>query len=95
MYGVERLPDEEVEAAAARLGWERRDAKLVRVYEHPDFGRAMEFVNTVAQLAEGANHHPDIAISWSTVELTLWTHSAGGITAADVEMAGAIDDLRA
>jgi 4a-hydroxytetrahydrobiopterin dehydratase len=93
MDDVERLPDDEVEAAASRLGWEHRDDKLVRLYEHADFGRAMEFVNTVAQLAEGANHHPDIAISWNKVELTLWTHSAGGITAADVEMAGAIDDL--
>ena len=91
---MERLPDEEVQAAADRLGWERRDDRLVRVYEHRDFGQAMEFVNTLAQLAEAANHHPDIAISWNKVELSLWTHTAGGVTAADVEMAGAIDGLR-
>ncbi|MGH9282942.1 MAG: 4a-hydroxytetrahydrobiopterin dehydratase, partial [Acidimicrobiales bacterium] len=91
---MERLPDEEVQAAAEVLGWERRDDRLVRVYEHPDFGRAMEFVNTVAQLAEATNHHPDIAIRWNKVELALWTHTAGGVTAADVEMAGAIDGLR-
>ena len=91
---MERLPDEEVEAAARRLGWDRRDDRLVRVFEHRDFGTAMEFVNTVAQMAEAANHHPDIAISWNKVELTLWTHSAGGVTSADVEMAGAIEGLR-
>lgn len=91
---MERLSDDEVDAAAARLGWERQGEKLVRVFEHADFGHAMEFVNTVAQLAEAANHHPDIAISWSKVELTLWTHTVGGITGADVEMAGAIEGLR-
>ena len=90
---MERLSDEEVEAAASRLGWERRGDRLVRVVERNDFGAAMEFVNTVAQLAEAANHHPDIAISWNKVELTLWTHTAGGVTSADVEMAGAIEGL--
>lgn len=95
MGGVERLSDDEISAAAQRLGWEHRDAKLVRVVERRDFASAMEFVNTVAMLAESANHHPDIAISWNKVELSLSTHSAGGITAADVEMAGAIEGLLA
>ncbi len=90
---MERLPDEAVEAAATRLGWERRDDKLVRVVERKDFGQAMEFVNTLAQLAEAANHHPDISIRWNTVELSLWTHTAGGVTQADVDMAAAIEGL--
>lgn len=90
---MERLPDEAIEAAASRLGWERRGDKLVRVVQRKDFGEAMELVNTVAQMAEATNHHPDISISWNTVELSLWTHTAGGITAADVEMAGAIEGL--
>jgi len=93
MAGVDRLADDAVAAAADRLGWERKDDKLVRVVERRDFGAAMEFVNTVAMLAEAANHHPDIAISWNRVELTLWTHTAGGITDADVESAGAIEGL--
>ena len=90
---MDRLPDDEIMAAAERLGWEHRDQKLVRVVERKDFGAAMEFVNTVAMLAESANHHPDIAISWNKVELSLWTHTVGGVTAADVEMAGAIEGL--
>ena len=90
---MDRLPDEAVDGAASRLGWERRDEKLVRVVERKDFGHAMEFVNTVAQLAEAANHHPDISIRWNTVELTLWTHTAGGVTQADVDMAAAIEGL--
>ena len=92
---MERLPDDAVEAAAAGLGWERRDEKLVRVFERHDFGAAMQFVNTVAQLAEAANHHPDISIRWNKVELVLWTHTAGGVTQADVDMAGAIEGLLA
>ncbi|HEX2700445.1 MAG TPA: 4a-hydroxytetrahydrobiopterin dehydratase [Acidimicrobiales bacterium] len=90
---MERLPDDEVAAAAERLGWERKGDKLVRLVERKDFGAAMEFVNTVAMLAEAANHHPDIAISWNKVELALWTHTAGGVTDADVELAGAIEGL--
>ncbi|MGI8685458.1 MAG: 4a-hydroxytetrahydrobiopterin dehydratase [Acidimicrobiales bacterium] len=90
---MDRLSDDEVASAAERLGWELRDEKLVKVVERKDFGAAMEFVNAVAMLADSANHHPDIAISWNKVELTLWTHTVGGITDADVEMAGAIEGL--
>lgn len=82
-----------MQAAAERLGWDLRDDKLVRVVVRHDFGAAMEFVNGVALLAEASNHHPDIAIHWNEVELTLWTHTAGGVTEADVEMAAAIEDL--
>ena len=90
---MERLSDDEVAQAAERLGWERQGDKLVKVVELRDFGAAMEFVNTVAQLAEATNHHPDICIRWNKVELALWTHTAGGVTSADVEMAGAIEGL--
>jgi 4a-hydroxytetrahydrobiopterin dehydratase len=90
---VERLSDDAVDAAASGLGWERKGDRLVRIVERQDFGHAMEFVNTVAQMAEAANHHPDITIRWNIVELTLWTHTAGGVTQADVEMAGAIEGL--
>lgn len=90
---MERLADDDVAAAADRLGWERQDDKLVRTFVYENFARAMEFVNTLAQLAEAANHHPDIAIRWNTVELALWTHTAGGVTQADVDMAAAVNGL--
>lgn len=90
---MERLPDEAVTQAAERLGWERQGDKLVRLVERPNFASAMEFVNTVAQMAEAANHHPDITIRSNKVELALWTHTAGGVTSADVEMAAAIEGL--
>lgn len=90
---MERLADDAVEEAAKRLGWERRGDKLVRVVVRDNFGAAMEFVNAVAQLAEAVNHHPDIAIHWNEVELALWTHTAGGVTQADIDMAGGIEGL--
>ena len=70
--------------------WEERDGRLVLTVEKADFAEALAFVNRVGALAEARNHHPDIAISWNTVTLTQWSHSAGGITDADVELAQAI-----
>jgi len=68
----------------------------VRDLRFPDFAAAMAYVNRVAALAEEVNHHPDILVhGWNNVRLTLSTHSVGGLTRADVEMAGRIDDVPA
>ena len=72
-------------------GWSRRGDALTRTYQFRNFVDAMEFVNRVASLAEGANHHPDIDIRYSKVTLTLSTHDAGGITANDLNLAKAVD----
>lgn len=74
--------------------WEVQDGRLVLTVKKADFAEAMAFVNRVAELAEARNHHPDIAVSWNTVTLTQWSHSAGGITDADVELAKEIATLR-
>ena len=58
-----------------------------------DFAAALAWVNEVGRLAEQRNHHPDINISWNTVTLRLTTHSAGGLTSADVDLAADIDKL--
>ncbi len=64
-----------------------------RRWSRKDFAAAMVFVNQVAELAEARNHHPDIAISWNKVTLTLSTHYAGGLTQLDLDLAAAIDAL--
>lgn len=75
-------------------GWRDDGEALTRDLEFPDFAAAMAYVNQVAELAEEANHHPDIAIhGWNKVRLQLFTHSEGRITDADRAMARRIDEL--
>jgi 4a-hydroxytetrahydrobiopterin dehydratase len=70
--------------------WHLESGKLVRDWNFPDFVQAMAFVNHVAQLAESANHHPDIDIRYNKVRLALVSHDAGGITERDLKMASRI-----
>jgi 4a-hydroxytetrahydrobiopterin dehydratase len=94
-----RLSDEAIEAGLEGLAWERdeRDDRdgdaIVKTVVRPDFVAALAWVNQVGELAESRNHHPDIAISWNKVTLTLSTHSAGGLTQLDLDLAAAIDGL--
>ena len=79
-------------AALARLpGWTRTGRAIARTYRFADFRGALAFVNRVGELAERHNHHPDIAIHYNQVTLTLWSHDAGGVTERDVRLAAAID----
>jgi 4a-hydroxytetrahydrobiopterin dehydratase len=74
--------------------WREEDNALVKDYKVADFATAMGFVNQVAEMAEAANHHPDILIhGWNQVRLTLSTHSQGQVTQADRDLAAAIDGL--
>jgi 4a-hydroxytetrahydrobiopterin dehydratase len=74
--------------------WREQDGALVRDAEFADFAAAMAFVNRVAEAAEAAGHHPDILLhGWNKVRLTLTTHSAGGLTDADRDLAARIDGL--
>jgi 4a-hydroxytetrahydrobiopterin dehydratase len=74
--------------------WREEGAALVRDFSFPDFGTAMGFVNQVAEMAEAANHHPDILVHGrNKVRLTLSTPSAGAPTQADHDLAAAIDGL--
>ncbi len=74
-------------------GWSRDGSAIVRTVERADFRGALLYVGAVAYLAEEANHHPDILIQWNRVTLTLSTHSAGGLTAADFALARRISAL--
>ena len=67
--------------------WNDVDDALERTFEFDDFRGALAFVNRVGELAESENHHPDIAIHYSKVTLRWWTHTAGGITDRDRELA--------
>ncbi|WP_106398090.1 4a-hydroxytetrahydrobiopterin dehydratase [Actinocorallia populi] len=73
--------------------WENTGHALVREFVFSDFAGAMAFVNRVAQIAEEQGHHPDIAIRWNKVTLTLSTHTSGGLTDKDFRLAEAVDGL--
>ncbi|HEU5104215.1 MAG TPA: 4a-hydroxytetrahydrobiopterin dehydratase [Solirubrobacterales bacterium] len=88
------LSDAEITEKLASLpGWERRDGAIEKSFKREDFVGSVRFVDALVEPAEGMNHHPDVAISWDTVTVTISTHSEGGLTAADFELAGKIDAL--
>ena len=86
------LSDQDVQARLGGLeGWERDGDAIVRQFEFEDFVGSVDFVNRITPLAEAMNHHPDLAISWNKVTVTLSTHSEGGLTENDFELASKID----
>jgi 4a-hydroxytetrahydrobiopterin dehydratase len=88
------LSDSEIEERLAGLqGWERRGEAIVKSFERGDFVGSVEFVGSLVQPAEALGHHPDIEISWDSVTVRISTHSEGGLTAADFNLAAEIDGL--
>jgi 4a-hydroxytetrahydrobiopterin dehydratase len=91
---MELLTEDEISVRLPAVpGWEREGSMITAVVTRSDFRDAMLFTGVVAYLAEQANHHPDILIQWNKVTLTLSTHSAGGLTAKDFDLAGKISAL--
>jgi len=80
-------------ALAALPEWKRTGDIIARTYAFKDFPAAMKFVNVVADLAEQAQHHPDMDIRWNQVTLALTTHDAGGLTEKDFALARQCDAL--
>ena len=88
------LTDAQVAAALADLpGWAGNCASIHRAVEFPTFPAAIDGVVAVGEAAEELNHHPDMDIRWRTVTFTLSTHSAGGVTALDIDLARRIDEI--
>jgi len=90
------LSDAEIDERLVTVGeWRRHERdSIVCDLKFADFAGAIAFVNLVAEVAERANHHPDIQVhGWNRVRLTLSTHSEGALTDADFELAGEIDRL--
>jgi 4a-hydroxytetrahydrobiopterin dehydratase len=90
-----KLADAEVDERLGLLpGWSRAGEAIEKNVQLKDFAAAIALVNAVAELAEAANHHPDILVhGWNKVRLTLSTHSEGGLTEADFKLAGEIDGI--
>ena len=88
------MNDAEIEARLAEHpGWERSGAAIRKSFKRGDFVGSVNFVQRLVEPAEAMNHHPDLEISWDTVTVTISTHSEGGLTAADFELAAKVDAL--
>jgi 4a-hydroxytetrahydrobiopterin dehydratase len=88
------LEDEDLSAALKKCPeWEYEKNSINRTFEFEEFMDGIDFVNSVADIADEAQHHPDIRINYTKVTLKLTTHDAGGVTEADVELAQRVDNL--
>ena len=88
------LDDAEIERLLADFeGWERAGEAIRKEFKRDDFVGSVEFVRALVEPAEGMGHHPDLEISWDTVTVTITTHSEGGLTSNDFELARRIDAL--
>ncbi len=88
------LSDDEIAAMLGELeGWERSGDAIRKTFARGDFVGSVRFVDSLVEPAEEMGHHPDLEISWDKVTVSLSTHSAGGLTANDFELAKRIDAL--
>lgn len=88
------LEDSEIESRLADLdGWERAGDAIRKEFKRDDFVGSVKFVDALVEPAEDMGHHPDVEISWDTVTVMISTHSEGGLTANDFELAARLDAL--
>ena len=91
---ADKLSDDAVTEGLQGSLWEREGEAIVRDWTFADFKEALGWVNRIGELAEEVNHHPDIQIhDWNKVRLRLFTHSVGGLTQGDLDMARRIDKV--
>jgi 4a-hydroxytetrahydrobiopterin dehydratase len=89
-----KLTDAEIDAGLKKLsGWTRQGDAIEKSYKFKAFQDGIRFVDRVAVKADAADHHPDIDIRYTTVKMSLSTHSAGGLTKNDMQMAAEIDSV--
>jgi len=94
MWAMALLSDAEISEKLAGLsGWEQSGAAVAKSFKCGDFVGSVKFVESLVGPAEEMGHHPDLEISWDTVTVTISTHSEGGLTAADFELAAKVDAL--
>lgn len=91
---TQKLTADEIDSQLGPLeGWKAEEKAITKTFEFEGFEPAMDFVNHVASAAEEADHHPDIDIRYDKVTLKLSSHDAGGVTAKDIKLAEAIEEI--
>lgn len=93
----ELLTQDDIDARLSALhsGWSGTSEQLSRSIEFADFPTAVEFINQLAPRCEELDHHPDLSLRWRWVDIALATHSAGGVTDMDAQLAGIVDEVAA
>lgn len=92
--GVDKLEEGQVCMLMSAIpGWESREDKLHKRFTFTDFVEAMAFINRMADVAEAEGHHPDFAVHWNQVDVTVWTHAIGGLSENDFILAAKINEL--
>jgi 4a-hydroxytetrahydrobiopterin dehydratase len=90
------LSDDDIKERLKELdGWRQRGEYIVKSFDRGDFVGSVKFIDTLVEPAEEMNHHPDIAISWSQVEVAISTHAEGGLTENDFELAKKVEAVAA
>ena len=74
-------------------GWQANDNKLTRKFTFANFAESLAFVNRIGEIAEAADHHPDVSFGWGYAEISTTTHDRGGVTDVDIALASKIDEL--
>lgn len=95
--GAEPLQGEDLQTLADELNSDWKvvdDHHLEKEYSFDDFQAALDFTNRVGELAEKADHHPEICLTWGKASITIWTHSIGGLSEADFVFAAKADQLQ-
>jgi 4a-hydroxytetrahydrobiopterin dehydratase len=85
--------DEVAERLGSTGGWEFKDGALVKRFEFENFAESLKFVNKVGEIAEAADHHPDISFGWGYAELRTVTHDRGGVTDVDFALVEKINGI--
>ncbi len=89
-----KLSSEEIEASLKEInGWKVEDKFLRKNFKFENFAESLEFVNGVGEIAEKADHHPDITFGWGYANIELTTHDSGGLTHNDFDVAKEIDEI--
>ncbi len=89
-----KLSEEEIRESLKELdGWAVEGKWLKKAYKFENFAEALAFVNLVGEVAEEADHHPDIKFGWGYANIELTTHDMGGLTHSDFDVAGKIDEI--
>ncbi len=90
---MSKLSDEAIaEKLSGLSGWERTGDAIAKTYTFDTFIGGIDFINRIAEIAEEVDHHPDIAVNYRRVTFTLWTHSVGGLTERDFDLAQKIEE---